>query len=100
MSNKVYVLYSGKTPYEFESEETYQQALNDGDEIAMYGERVESLPQEVSDSLNGECGCNGKCSVCVNALGRSQAVYQECPDCIIHGDSELAKAKRREYLAK
>lgn len=100
MSDKVYVYYSGKTPYVYESEEAYQQALNDGEEIAMYGERVESLPQEVTDDLNGECSCNGNCSNCVNAIGRSQAVHQECPDCIIHGDTERAKAKRREYLAK
>jgi hypothetical protein len=60
----------------------------------------ESMTQEAIDDLKGQCGCNGNCSVCVNAIGRSQAVYQECPDCIIHGDTERAKAKRREFLAR
>jgi hypothetical protein len=48
--------------------------------------------------ISNECTCNGNCSVCVNAVGRSQAVYLECPDCPIHGKTDVAKSHRTEIL--
>lgn len=98
MSDEVHVLYSGKDIYEFANEEEYQQALSDGDEIAVYGERILVL-KSVPD-ISEDCTCYGKCSICINGLGRSQAVHQDCPDCPIHGNSKLAKSRQRDILER
>lgn len=50
------------------------------------------------DDINEKCTCKGKCSVCVNAVGRSQAVYLECPHCPLHGHTLIAKRARRAIL--
>lgn len=50
------------------------------------------------DDLNEECTCNGNCDICQGAVGYDTQLV--CPDCIIHGWTTVAKARRQEHLAR
>lgn len=52
---------------------------------------MDSIPD-----LQPHCTCKGACGICQEAIGYDPETV--CPDCPIHGYSNLAKRKRRTIL--
>ena len=52
---------------------------------------MDSIPE-----LNDHCTCKGNCGVCLDAVGYDPEIV--CPDCPLHGYSNLAKRRRRDIL--
>lgn len=48
--------------------------------------------------IDEDCTCKSRCGICYDSVGLDPEIV--CPDCPIHGDSNIAKKRRSEILER